>query len=250
MNSRGATKGKGTTAAVVLAAGQGTRMGANRNKVHLTLAGTPILVHALAAFELASSVDEIVLVAHPDELETCGATVAQYGLSKVRAVIAGGATRHQSEEQALGWLRERIEGGEVATVLIHDGARPLITPDEIARLLAATADTGGAVFATTVAADETLLEVDDAGQAVRSWPSDELALAQTPQAFAARRHLAAYDAAHAAGFEGSDTAASFERAGGQVRIVLGPPTNLKITTPDDLLRAEALLADHAQSAES
>lgn len=233
----------GAVVAVVLGAGQGTRMGAGRNKVLLTLRGKPILVHALTAFEQAPQVTETLLVAHPDEVAMCRGMVAEFGLAKVAAVISGGATRHQSEDRALAWLRPRIEAGEIALLLVHDGARPLITPDEIAALITATAATGGALLAA--APDETLLQVDGEGKVTRAWPSDELALAQTPQAFNARRLLAAYDAARADGFEGSDTAASFERAGGQVRVVFGPPTNLKITTPDDLVRAEALLTEQS-----
>lgn len=236
----------GVTVAVVLGAGQGTRMGAGRNKVLLTLRGKPILVHALEAFEHAPRVDEMLLVAHPDEVEMCRAMVAEQHLDKVSVVIAGGATRHLSEDNALAWLRERIEAGEVGIVLIHDGARPLITSDEIEAILDATAEMGGALLAAAVTSDETMLQIGGDGQVMRALPSDELALAQTPQAFDARRLLAAYDAARVDGFEGSDTAASFERAGGHVRIVLGPPTNLKITTPDDLLRAEALLASRAR----
>lgn len=234
----------GAVVAVVLGAGQGTRMGAGRNKVLLTLQGKPILVHALAAFERTPQVTETLLVAHPDEVAMCREMVAEYGLAKVVAVIPGGATRHQSEDRALAWLRPRIEAGEIALLLIHDGARPLITPDEIAQLIAATATTGGALLAASP--DETLFQLDDEGNVTRAWPSDELALAQTPQAFDARRLLAAYDAARADGFEGSDTAASFERAGGQAQVVFGPPTNLKITTPDDLVRAEALLPSRAE----
>ena len=232
---------EGAVVAVVLGAGQGTRMGAGRNKVLLTLCGAPILVHALRAFERAPAVDVTLLVAHPDELAKCRALLAEYGLVKVSEVIAGGATRHQSEERALAWLRPRIEAGEIATLLIHDGARPLITPDEIAALIAATAETGGALLAAPVAPDEMLLMLDDVGRVTRTWPADDLALAQTPQAFAAQRLLAAYDDARRDGFEGSDTAAAFERAGGLARVVFGSRANLKITTPDDLLRAEALL---------
>lgn len=230
----------GAVVAVVLGAGQGTRMGAGRNKVLLTLRGKPILVHALDAFERTPQVTETLLVAHPDEVEMCRGLVADFGLSKVTAVIPGGATRHQSEERALAWLRPRIEAGEIALLLVQDGARPLVTPDEIAALIAASVATGGALLAA--APDETLLQLDEEGEVVRAWPSEELALAQTPQAFDANRLLAAYDAARADGFEGSDTAASFERAGGQVRVVFGTSANLKITTPDDLVRAEALLA--------
>lgn len=229
----------GAVVAVVLGAGQGARMGAGRNKVLLTLRGAPILVHALAAFEQTPQVTETLLVAHPDEVEMCRGLVADFGLAKVAAVIPGGATRHQSEDRALAWLRPRIEAGEIALVLIHDGARPLITPGEIAALIAATEAAGGALLAAVP--DEALLQLDGDGKVIRAWPSDELALAQTPQAFDARRLLAAYDAARDGGFEGSDTAASFERAGGLVRVVFGASANLKITTPDDLLRAEALL---------
>ncbi len=234
-------KNQGAVVAVVLGAGQGTRMGAGRNKVLLTLQGKPILVHALAAFEQTPRVIETLLVAYPAEVEMCRGLVAEYDLAKVAAVIPGGATRHQSEDRALAWLRPRIEAGEIALLLIHDGARPLIIPDEIDALIAAAAATGGALLAAVP--DETLLQLDGEGKVTRAWPSDELALAQTPQAFDARRLLAAYDAARADGFEGSDTAASFERAGGRVRMVLASSINLKITTPDDLLRAEALLAE-------
>jgi len=205
------------------------------------LRGKPMLVHALAAFEQTPQVTETLLVARPDEVEMCQGLVADFGLAKVAAVIPGGATRHQSEDRALAWLRPRIEAGEIALLLVHDGARPLVTPDEIAALITATAATGGALLAA--APDETLLNLNGDGTVTRAWPSDELALAQTPQAFDARRLLAAYDAARADGFEGSDTAASFERAGGQVRVVFGTSANLKITTPDDLIRAEALLAE-------
>jgi 2-C-methyl-D-erythritol 4-phosphate cytidylyltransferase len=239
----GMRKTGGLVVGVVLGAGQGTRMGAGQNKVLLTLRGKPIVVHALLAFEQTPAIDETVLVAHPDEVEMCRALVAENRLAKVTTIIAGGASRHQSEERALAQLRSRIEAGEIALVLIHDGARPLITPDDIAALITATALTGGALLATAVAPDETLFQIDGEGQVTQHWPPEELALAQTPQAFDARRLLAAYDSARVAGFEGSDTAASFERAGGQARIVFGQPTNLKITTPDDLLRAEALLTD-------
>jgi 2-C-methyl-D-erythritol 4-phosphate cytidylyltransferase len=236
-------KDPGAVVAVVLGAGQGTRMGAGRNKVLLTLRGKPILVHALTAFEQTPRVAETLLVAHPDEVAMCQGMMADVGLAKVAAVIPGGATRHQSEDRALTWLRPRIEAGEIALLLVHDGARPLITSDEIAALIMATAATGGALLAA--APDETLLQLDDEGGVVRAWPSDELALAQTPQAFDARRLLAAYDTARADGFEGSDTAASFERAGGQVQVVFASSTNIKITTPDDLIRAEALLTEQS-----
>src|SRR6185437_14814674 len=92
-------EGGGAVVAVVLGAGQGTRMGAGRNKVLLTLRGKPILVLALAAFEQTPQVTETLLVAHPDEVAMCREMVAEFGLAKVAAVIPGGVTRHQSEER-------------------------------------------------------------------------------------------------------------------------------------------------------
>lgn len=229
--------------AVVLGAGQGTRMGAERNKVLLPLRGKPILAHALAAFERTAAVDEIVLVAHPQEVTLCAEEVVRrFGLAKVRAVIAGGATRHQSEERALAALRSRIVAGEIGVVLIHDGARPLVTPEEITDVIEAARRTGAALLVGDVGADETLLEVGADGLVQALLPSAEVVRAQTPQAFEARLLLAAYDAALAAGFEGTDTAASVERLGRAVAVVRGGAANLKITTPEDLPRAEALLA--------
>ncbi|HEX6123383.1 MAG TPA: 2-C-methyl-D-erythritol 4-phosphate cytidylyltransferase [Ktedonobacterales bacterium] len=230
------------TVAIVLGAGQGSRMGAERNKMLLPLAGMPVLAHTLAAFERAPEVTEIVLVAHPREVALCEQTIVRpYALGKVRAVIAGGETRHQSETRALAHLRPRIRAGEVELILIHDGARPLVTPAEIARVIAAARATGGALLASPVAPDETILEIAPDGLVTAGYPPAELARAQTPQGFRAPLLLQAYDQAAADGFEGTDTAASVERLGHAVAIVRGGARNLKITTPDDLLRAEALL---------
>src|SRR5215831_15253310 len=109
-----AARSNGATVAVILCAGQGTRMRADRNKVLLPLLGRPLIAHTLAAFESASSVDEILLVAHPDEVAYFAREmVPGAGASKVGGVIAGGATRHQSEYCALEALRDRITTGEI-----------------------------------------------------------------------------------------------------------------------------------------
>lgn len=231
----------GRVVAVVLCAGQGTRMGAERNKVFLPLAGVPIVVRAMRAFERSRLVDEIVLVAHPHETEACRALAQHDGLRKVSMVIPGGATRHQSEYCALNALRGRIERGAIALVLVHDGARPLVSRGEIARLIQAAREEGGALLAEALAGDEIVARVDARDTVVELYPSGRLWRAQTPQGFAAPALLAAYDAAAREGFEGTDTASSVERAGQLVRVVAGSARNLKITTPDDLARAEALL---------
>ena len=237
----------GRAVAVVLCAGQGSRMRADRNKVFLPLGGRPLLVTTVEAFGRTAAIDEILLVAHPTEVEHVRETVsAALGLPRVSAVLAGGTTRHQSEERALEALRPRIGSGAVGVVLIHDGARPLVTPDEIAALVIAARAQGGAMLGTPVNASEILARLAPDGTVAALLPAGGLWRAQTPQAFAARELLASYDAARAAGFEGTDTAASYARMGHSVAMVAGSPANLKVTTPDDLLRAEALLTARRQ----
>ena len=222
-------------------------MGADRNKVFLPLGGRPLLVSTVEAFACVPAIDEILLVAHPAEVQHVREViVAAYGLPRVLDVIGGGGTRHQSEERALEALRPRILSGAVGVVLIHDGARPLVTPDEIAALVAAAWVEGGAMLGTPVVPGETLVRLTSDGTVADLLPAGDLWRAQTPQAFAARELLAAYDAARDAGFEGTDTAAAYSRLGHAVAMVPGSPANLKVTTPEDLLRAEALLAPRGQ----
>lgn len=238
----------GTTVAVILCAGQGTRMRADRNKVLLPLLGKPLIAYTIAAFARAASVDEILLVAHPDEVVYFAREVIPTaGASNLSGVIAGGATRHQSEHCALEALRERIMAGEVGQVMIHDGARPLVTPQEIDQLAEAAREGAGAILVTPIAASEVLLEAHPDGAVTLVTAPEELARAQTPQAFNARLLLEAYDQARADGFEGTDTASSLERLGYTIRAVYGSDENIKVTTPDDLLRAEAILRARANS---
>jgi 2-C-methyl-D-erythritol 4-phosphate cytidylyltransferase len=236
------------TVAVILCAGQGTRMRAGRNKVLLPLLGKPLIARTLTAFERAASVNEILLVAHADEVGYFAREVVpDAGASKVAGVIAGGATRHQSEQRALEELRERITAGEIALVMIHDGARPLVTPQEIDQLADVARNGAGAILVTPVGASETVLETRPDGAVALVEAQEELARAQTPQAFDACLLLTAYDLAHADGFEGTDTASSLERLGNTIHAVYGSDGNIKVTTPDDLLRAEAILRAHSES---
>jgi 2-C-methyl-D-erythritol 4-phosphate cytidylyltransferase len=218
-------------------------MGAGENKVFLPLAGRPALLWSLAAFERTAAVDDILLIAHPDEAGRVRELVAGAGPGKVIGVIAGGATRGQSERRALAALTARIEAGEVSLVMIHDGARPLVTPEEIERLARdarAPGGPGGALLAAAFGADEEIGLLGPDGELTRLFAPGELARAQTPQAFDARLLLAAFDRAEADGFGGTDTAATVERLGAPVRVVAGSEENLKLTTPDDLPRAEAI----------
>jgi 2-C-methyl-D-erythritol 4-phosphate cytidylyltransferase len=252
MRALGAEAGNGAKSggvcAIVLCAGQGTRMGAERNKVLLPLAGKPIVVHAIEACLRTRAVTEVLLVAHPREVEEVRGIVRAYQLARVRDVIPGGATRHASESCALNALRQAIEAGEVEIVLIHDGARPLVRPADITRLVRAAREGGGALLATPGDPAETIAQVQADGTVSAVCRPEEVWHAQTPQAFDAVALLRAYDDAARTGFEGTDTASSLERRGALVRVVKGSPDNIKITTPLDLARAEALLSGSARRA--
>jgi 2-C-methyl-D-erythritol 4-phosphate cytidylyltransferase len=217
-------------------------MGAAGNKVFLPLLGKPLLVWTLAAFAQAPGVDGILLVAHPNELAYCrDEIVARYNIPNVSGIVAGGVTRHQSEERALDALRDDITSGAIGLVLIHDGARPLVTPEEIGRLSATAWTSGGALLAAPVAPDEVIVTVGVDTASAGLIEPQHLWRAQTPQAFAAKPLLDAYDLAQRDGFAGTDTAAVYAHAGHTVRVVPGSPANIKVTTPDDLARAEAIL---------
>ncbi len=234
----------GRVVAVILCAGQGTRMGASENKVFLPLAGKPALLWSVEAFERAAAVDDILLIAHPDEVARVRTLVEGASPSKVIGVVAGGATRAQSERLALATLRGRIESGEIELVMIHDGARPLVTPEEIERLAhdaRTSGGPGGALLVAPASANEEIGEVEPDSRLARLFASSELARAQTPQAFNAPLLLEAYDRAEADGFDGTDTASTVERLGATVIVVAGSENNLKLTTPDDLIRAEAII---------
>ncbi|MFI5278146.1 MAG: 2-C-methyl-D-erythritol 4-phosphate cytidylyltransferase [Ktedonobacterales bacterium] len=236
--------GQGKTLAIVLCAGQGSRMGAAQNKIFLPLAGTSVGAHAISAFQASPLVDVILVIGRSDEVARIREQIiAPAAFSKVSDVVAGGATRHQSEERALEAVRARIVSGEIALVMIHDGARPLVTGAEIARLVAAVRGLprpGGALLATPVTSDERIARIGADGVAQYVFAAGELWRAQTPQCFEARTLLAAYDRARGERFEGTDTASVVEAAGAPVVIAPGDATNIKVTTPDDLLRAEAI----------
>jgi 2-C-methyl-D-erythritol 4-phosphate cytidylyltransferase len=221
--------GMPTAAAVVLAGGSGTRLGAEGNKVYLPLAGRPLLTWSLAAFAAAPSVGRLVLVTRA--ADRAHAERAAEGLDV--EIVPGGATRHDSEWAALRLLAPAIRAGELDVVAIHDGARPVVAEQLIEDTIAA-ARTHGAVVPGIPMTD--LVDADlrpVAGTLVR---------VQTPQAFRAGLLLEAYTRAEVDGFAGTDTAACVERyAGVPVHCVPGDPRNIKVTYRADVPLAEALL---------
>ena len=226
--------------AVILGAGQGARMGHSMNKIFLPLHGKPIIVYTMETFEHCPSVDDILLVAAAGEEEQM-AKLAHYAqCNKVRQVIRGGATRHESEQCALEVLRPGIDAGDVEIVLIHDGARPFVSVEKVEQVIGKAREVDGAILAAPFEVGEHIVQVNSEQCVQESFEGQQVWKAQTPQAFQASFLLKAYDEARRDQFYGSDTAASIERLGGRVTIVESDMTNLKITTADDLLLAERL----------
>ncbi len=226
--------------AVVLGAGQGTRMGRPINKIFLPINGKPVILYSIETFERCPSIDEIVLVGAVGQEEQLMEIVHAAHCRKVSRVICGGATRHASELSALNALRDSIDAGEVEIVLIHDGARPFIKVDRVEQLVQKAREVGGAILATPLQEEEHVALVSADGFIQKGYEGRQGWRAQTPQAFQADLLLHAYDAAERDHFSGTDTAASFERIGYSVVIVEGDTSNFKITTAHDLLLAEKM----------
>lgn len=238
-----AARSDATRAAIVLlAAGSGTRVGAERNKVLLPLDGLPVLAHSVRTALEVDGVRRVVVVVRPGGRDDVTAALAPLLGSHEVWLVDGGAERHDSEFAALRALQADIESGEVDVVAIHDSARPLASAGLFHEVIDVAARHGGAVPAVAVAD----LSFVDGSRA-----DDDLVAVQTPQGFAGRDLLAAYLAADRDGFVGTDTAACLERyTTTGIRIVPGERHNLKITFPEDLRLAEELLAAPASGAGS
>ena len=230
----------GEVVAVVLAAGQGTRVGGGMNKVFLPLRGRPIVVHALEPFQASPTVDWVVLVVAAADLAYCRREIlGRFPMPKIREVVVGGSTRAESEYKALQALRPAIEAGRVGLILVHDAARPLVRPELVEAVVRGARESGACIPA--LPSGDVILRVASAGRVAEVYPRESVWVTQTPQAFEAGLLLGSYERARQAGFAGTDTASAVEWAGHGVRVVAGDERNLKVTTPDDLRCAEIVL---------
>lgn len=227
-------------ALVLLAAGSGTRVGAATNKVLLPLDGSDDPASSALGLSLRNALEvpdvhRLVLVVRSGDEEAVAAIAQPLLGEREVAMVAGGETRHASEQAALSVLRADIEAGAVDVVAIHDTARPLAGLELYGAVIEAAREHGGAIPAAplTHLSTRDLRPVEGA-----------LVGVQTPQAFKAATLLAAYARAAADGFDGTDTGATLERYDPDVRIVAVPstPLNLKVTFADDLQAVKALLA--------
>lgn len=210
-------------------------MGGAVSKPYLLLAGRPIISHTLRVLSLSPEIQEIIIVTRAEEIDFCEREVVRrYNFDKVRAVVAGGEERQDSVYQGLKSLKD-----EVDIVLIHDAVRPFLTQRLISEVIKGAVSFKSAVAALPV--KDTLKEVDEEGWVKRTVPRDNLWDVQTPQAFEPQIIRRAYEEALKNNFYGTDDAGLVERCGYQVKTVVGTPENIKITTPEDLTMAEAIL---------
>jgi 2-C-methyl-D-erythritol 4-phosphate cytidylyltransferase/2-C-methyl-D-erythritol 2,4-cyclodiphosphate synthase len=221
--------------ALVLAAGSGDRLGLRTPKAFVPLGGRPLLAHAVSAALAAEAIVSVVVAAPAGSEDLAHAIVEPLG---AHAVVTGGATRQASVRAALAAVPDDAD-----SVVCHDAARALASPALFDAIVDALHGWDGVVPVVPVA--DTVKRIRD-GLVLGTEPRGELALAQTPQAFATSALRAAHVRAQERGDEVTDDAAALELAGFRVRAIVGEPGNFKITTAEDLGRAEALLAELAR----
>jgi len=221
--------------AIVVAGGRGTRFGGNRPKQFLELNGAPVIVQTLRQFERAGEIQNVVVVLPADQTAGFQSLIKKFDLKKVSHVIAGGETRAQSVRNGLATI------DKANIVAVHDGVRPLVTPDEIDQVVRVANDKGAAILVTP--AGDTLKEIEQ-DRVQRTVPRQSLRRALTPQCFRfevlkrAYEHLSEIESS---GNEVTDDSLLVERLGVEIIAVVGSARNIKITNQEDLDFAAALL---------
>ena len=219
--------------AVVAAAGSSSRMGEGINKLLEPLDGTPVLARTLMALQRAQRVDAIVVAAREADILPFSELCRTYGISKCAKVVRGGENREHSV------LLASLEADERTELLaVQDGARPLVTPELIDRVVERAAACGAAAPAVPV--KDTIKTAQD-GQVTQTLDRAALRAVQTPQVFEASLLKAALQSALESGASLTDDCSAVERLGKTVYLTDGDEENLKITTPLDLVLAEAIL---------
>lgn len=225
---------KTKVSAVIVAAGKGLRMNMDENKQFIEISGKPVLARTVQAFEDCSGVDEIIIVVNEEDIIFCKHNIVdEYGLNKVSVIAAGGATRQESVFNGL----RQLEGMD-GVVLIHDGARPFISCERILENIAAAEEYGACCEAVPV--KDTVKQADACGMVEQTLDRESLWAVQTPQSFKYDIILMAHENAAAEGFNGTDDATLVERLGYPLKLIKGNYFNIKITTQEDLVFAEAI----------
>ena len=223
-------------AAVIVAAGSGTRMQTRLRKQYLPLAGIPILARTLGVFDSCRRIDQIWLVIPKEDFEFCRRNILEPAKFTTKInLVGGGESRQDSVYNGLQKVDRRS-----GIVAIHDGVRPLLRDDQLVACIEGAAQTGACILAVPVF--DTLKQVDASGRIIiNTLEREKIWLAQTPQAFDLGLIRKAHDDARRTGYAGTDDASLVERLGTAVTIVTGSRSNIKITSNEDLQIAQCLL---------
>jgi 2-C-methyl-D-erythritol 4-phosphate cytidylyltransferase len=217
---------------IIPAAGQGKRMGAGKNKLFLKIDGLPVFIHTLKVFEKDENCSKIWLVTSPQDKQEMHALIKRNKITKIAAIVNGGDERQYSVYNAV------KEISKDAIVLVHDAARPFIDIRQMKELTDVAAANGAAVLAVPIKDTIKKVKGDVVEETVER---SSLWAIQTPQAFRISLLKEAHEKAIQEGFLGTDDASLVERLGQDVRIVMGNYDNIKLTTPEDLYFAEAII---------
>lgn len=222
--------------AVIAAGGKGKRMGIRDNKVYMPLKGQPVLSRTLTVFEACRLIDEIIVVVPQDEKDLCiRRVIGPLGIAKTVKITAGGKERQDSVRCGLREISANCD-----FVVVHDGARPLLTSALLEAVIREAFSWGAAIVAVPV--KDTIKVADDKGMVVDTPARDRLWSVQTPQAFRKDILMEAHAAAVTKGISATDDAFLVEKLGLPVKIVPGEYDNIKITTPEDISIGEGILS--------
>ncbi len=233
MNSNNITE---KVTAIITAAGKGTRMNSRISKQYLEIGGIPVLARTISAFESCSEIDNIIIVVNENDINFCKHEIVEkFNFMKVISLVSGGAERQNSVYKGLCSIRE-----ENGVVLIHDGARPFVTNENIVDCINATREYGACGIGVR---SKDTIKISDENGFVQSTPDrSSLWSIQTPQGFMYDIIKNAHDKAVQNGYMGTDDMVLVEKLGIPVKIVEGSYQNIKITTPEDLIMGESLLS--------
>lgn len=226
--------------AVIVAAGGSVRMGIADSKQFIPLLNKPAIEYTLKAFQKCYLIKEIVVVCREQDVDRINELVNQNGFTKVSNVVLGGSSRSASVRNGIKAASEKAK-----YFAIHDGARPLITVDEIERVVEAAFETGAATLGTSVT---DTIKIVDGFNKIESTPlRSQLRAVQTPQVFERDLYMFALENAGENSLEFTDDCALIENMGGEVLVVKGSEENIKLTTPVDVILAESILKNRLEN---
>jgi len=231
--------GSRNVSAIVAAGGASSRMGSGASKSLVEINGVPLLMYSLMALERSTTVSEIVLVISKEDRERLDGCRDLPKISKLFSTILGGPQREDSVQNGLNAVDP-----DAGIILIHDAARPMLEPSWVDKAVNALADYAGVIYGTPVT--DTLKRMERDGLVRETVPRQGLFAVQTPQVFASYWIRRAHDHRKAAGLAATDDAALVEMIGGEVKLLTGTRQNLKVTYPEDLETAAALLRERAR----